>query len=507
MAGNWFSKAERAEMATPVIKRIKRAIKNGEMDKATALCDDLKQERILLHDFFADSATALFTWVGENLGEETLPDMFTYCIEQSAQRQMFDLMNMDINRGLEAELLVRGLWVAHSCSGAGEHPGAFRLEEDDEKFTFIMDPCGSGGRLWRMGAYDPPRSLAVTSQAYPWSFHRAGLPYYCVHCSFVNESMPLRYLGFPTWPVDPPAHAGGECRWYIYKDKWGVPQRYYDRYGMVKEKEAAQPIRVGERWFTRDRMEDIVRPTPVRIRERLTKGDGKGALRIAREMGGEFFFLHSFYVGMVVFVLDFIARRAGEEGLGRALYFLYEKCIATQVVSLAGGMERREALRFIIHNFFLAELSGGTGYPPAKFSVVEDAESVTVILDPCGSGGKLLRHGSYRPLGSAKRVIEGVENRAMQLTVKLPLPRGLLQFAMPHTTDFFCEMRRPAGIGTTSRSYDWSGKREGMPYYCCLCTSFLREAGADWLRVYPPEGRRQPCVWRAAKQGGRRSGR
>lgn len=499
MASEWFSEAERNEMATPVIKRIKRAIKDGETDKAIALCEDLRDERIVLHDFFADCTTALFTWVGENLGEETLPDMFTHCFENSAQRQIFDLMNMDMDRGLEAELLVRGCWVAHSCSGAGEHPGAFRLEEDDEKFTFAMDPCGSGGRLWRRGRYGPPCDFAATSKAYPWSFHREDFPYYCIHCSFMNESMPMRYLGFPIWPVDPPAAADDVCRWYVYKDKWGVPQSYYDRYGLRKEKDAEKPLGRGERWFTPQQMEDIVRPTPERIREKLERGDGRGALRIAREMGGEFFFLHSLYISMIVTIIDFIAGRVGEEKLGEALSFLYEKCIAEQVVFLAGALERREALRFIIHNFFLADLSGGAGFPAAKFSVEEDAGGVSVILDPCGSGGKLLRHNSYEPLGKVKKALESMENKALGASVKLPLPRRLLQMAMPYTIDFLCEMRKPAGMGVTSSSHAWSGHRKGMPYYCCLCTAFLAQAGVDWLQVFPPEGRRQPCVWRASK--------
>ncbi len=146
----------------------------------------------------------------------------------------------------------------------------------------------------------------------------------------------------------------------------------------------------------------------------------KGALRIARVMAGEFFFLHSLYVGMVVSVLDFIAMRAGEEKLEEALAFLYKKCIAEQIVSLAGGLDRREALLFIIHNFFLADVSGGAGFPPAGFSVSEDTNSVTVILDPCGSGGELIRHNSYKPLGAMKRALESMENKAMGLTVETP---------------------------------------------------------------------------------------
>jgi len=496
---SWFSEEERAEMATPVIERIRRAIRCGDNDRAVALCEDLRGERIVLHDLFADMTTALFTWVGQNLGEETLPDMFTYCFENSARRPIFDLMDLDMDRGLEAELLVRGSWVAHSCSGAGEHPGAFRLEEDDEKFTFTMDPCGSGGRLWRRGRYGSPYDFATTSRAYPWSFNREGLPYYCIHCSFMNESMPMQYLGFPIWPVDPPEDAGDVCRWYVYKDKWGVPRSYYDRYGLQRKKRAESPKPGGERWFTPGQLEDIVRPTPDRIRERLEKGNSREALRIAREMGGEFLFLHNLYTSMVVTILDFISRRAGEDEMGSALAFLYEKCVRRQVASLLEGMERREALRFIIHNFFLADSCGGAGFPPASLSVAEDAAGVTVTLDPCGSGGKLLRRKAYQPLGTAKKTVEDLEVRALRMAMKLPLPRRLLESALPPSVDFFCEMRRPAGMGTTRRAYDWSGGRAGMPYYCCLCTSFLEQAGAGWLEVLPPAGPRQPCVWRAGK--------
>ncbi len=465
-----------------------------------ALCEDLRTERVLLHDFFTDCLAAVFTWTGENLGEEKIPDMFTYCFENSSKRPVFDLLGIEIERGLMAELLVRG-WVAHSCGGAGEHPGAFRVEEDDEKFTFIMDPCGSGGRLLRKGSYDPPLEFARTSRAYPWSFHREGFPYYCTHCSFINESMPLKYNGIPSWPLDPPAAPGDPCRWYIYKDKHAIPERFYERYGVSKPDRAAPAAAGGERWFKPGQLEDTVRPTYARIRERLQGGDARGALRIIREMAGDFVFLHSQIVNMLVSIFDFISRQAGEDKLGEALAFLYEKSAKRQLASRIEGMERREAVRFIVHNFFLADLCGGGSYPRGKFSVSEDADHVTVILDPCGSGGKLIRHRSYRPLGAAKKAREDLEVKSMRLTTKLPLPLGLMKASIPFTLDYFCETRRPAGMGTTARAYGWSGDRAGMPYYCCICTAFLRAAGADWLQVYPPEGRRDPCVWRAAKSG------
>jgi hypothetical protein len=498
MASQWFSEAERAEMAIPVIKRIKAAIKKGDTAKAVVLCEDLREERVLLHDFFTDCLAAIFTWTGDNLGEDRLPDMFTYCFENSSKRPVFDLLGIDIERGLMAELLVRG-WVAHSCGGAGEHAGAFRVEEDEEKFTFFMDPCGSGGRLLRKGSYGPPLEFALTSGAYPWSFNREGFPYYCTHCSFINESLPLRYNGIPSWPLDPPARAGDACRWYIYKDKDAIPRRFYERYGAEKKKEAAPMIAGGESWFTPQQIEDTVRPTYVRIRERLENGDTRGALRIIREMAGDFVFLHSQIVNMLVSILDFISRQAGEERMGEALAFLFEKSVRRQIAVPLESMERREAVRFIIRNFFLADLCGGGSYPRGRFSVSEDDAGVTVTLDPCGSGGKLIRHKTYQPLGAVKKRVEDIEVMSMRLATKLPLPPGLQKLSMPFTLDYFCEMRRPAGMGTTARAYDWSGGRNGMPYYCCLCTAFLEQAGAGWLQAHPPGGRREPCVWRFRK--------
>jgi hypothetical protein len=500
MASQWFSESERVEMATPVIMRIKSAIKKRDTARAIALCEDLKQERIVLHDFFTDCLAAMFTWMAQNLGEDKLSDMFIDCFEKSSRRPVYDLLCIDIDRGLEAELLIRG-WVGHSCSGAGEHPAAFWMDEDDEKFVFTMDPCGSGGRLLRKGSYGPPLDFGLTSRAYPWSFNREGCPIYCTHCTFMNESMPMKYHGAPNWPVDPPARADDACRWYIYKDKRAVPERFYERYGLRKEGKEAPTTSGGKRWFTRQQIEDTVRPTPVRIRERLEMGNTREALRIIREMGGEFTFLHSQCVNILVSIFDFISRRMGEEKMGDALAFLYEKSVKGQIVSPLDGLDRRETLRYIIFNFFLADLSGGGSYPRGRFSVSEDADGVTITLDPCGSGGKLLRHNAYRPLNPGKKALEKMEVMSMRLATKLPLPLSLQRFSIPFTLDYFCEMRRPAGMGTTGRAYDWSGGRKGMPYYCCICTSFTREAGVDWLRVHPPEGRREPCVWRAAKSG------
>ena len=121
-------------------------------------------------------------------------------------------------------------WRAHSCSGAGPEPGKFDIEEDDEKITFILNPSGSCGRLWRRGLYGPPKNYGMTKEAHDWSFHRKDFPYYCTHCSFMNESLPIEWTGVPLYP-----DAGRP---------WRIAERLGVRQSMVARLESRQPDRM-----------------------------------------------------------------------------------------------------------------------------------------------------------------------------------------------------------------------------------------------------------------------
>jgi hypothetical protein len=119
----------------------------------------------------------------------------------------------------------------HGSSGVGPKPGAFEIAEDDEKLTFTMNPCGSGQRLWRLGRYGED-GWGTTDAAHDWSYGREGFPLYCTHCSFMNELLPIRWIGFPVYPSDPPEDFDRDpCTWYWYKDPADIPARHYERYG------------------------------------------------------------------------------------------------------------------------------------------------------------------------------------------------------------------------------------------------------------------------------------
>ncbi len=96
-----------------------------------------------------------------------------------------------------------------------------------------FDPCGSGGRMRRIGQLDgiPPRTgepinLGVTKKAYTWSWGKTGVPYYCLHCSVWHEIMHIEKTGVPVKITDYDPDPEAPCVWYIYKDPQAIPEEF-----------------------------------------------------------------------------------------------------------------------------------------------------------------------------------------------------------------------------------------------------------------------------------------
>lgn len=208
-----------------------------DLDAALEACRDFRHEWGLLHDLLVESVAALLTFIGRQLGEEAVGPALDAMIEQVWSEPFHKIEALDRKTLVQA---LAATWRAHSTEGVGPEPGRFTIEEDDEKFTFVLDPAGSGGRLYRRGFYEPPKDYAKTRQAHPWSFNLAQLPYYCAHCTYMNEILPIRKSGAPLYPLDPPKSPNDVCRWYLYKDPADTPARFYERYGFDREAELAR---------------------------------------------------------------------------------------------------------------------------------------------------------------------------------------------------------------------------------------------------------------------------
>jgi hypothetical protein len=79
----------------------------------------------------------------------------------------------------------------------------------------------------------PPYNFGVTRQAYPWSWQRKNVPYYCIHCA-VNEILPIEWGGYPLWVTGYTEDASKPCYWHFYKEPRLIPAMYFERLGVEK---------------------------------------------------------------------------------------------------------------------------------------------------------------------------------------------------------------------------------------------------------------------------------
>ncbi|HEX8123682.1 MAG TPA: hypothetical protein VF549_20700 [Solirubrobacteraceae bacterium] len=230
-AERWFEEQELRDMARPTMERIVEAIDAGDLERAKALAREGQGEWLMLHDLMAGSILSLISFVQEKLDDEGVKEAWEYSLERGWKRHHASIERLDRRTVVG---LLAATWRAHSAGGVGEHPGRFTITEDDEKVTFTMNPCGSGQRLVRRGVYEK-EGYGKTREAHDWSYGRKDFPLYCTHCSFMNESMPIQWSGYPLYPSDPPEdYSTDPCTWYWYKDRDAIPERHWRRYGAVK---------------------------------------------------------------------------------------------------------------------------------------------------------------------------------------------------------------------------------------------------------------------------------
>ena len=109
------------------------------------------------------------------------------------------------------------------------HHGDFAIAEEPDRYVVRYDPCGTGGRLRRT------RSVGTTKKAYPWSWGKAGVPYYCCHCCLCFEIIPIELCGYPSMVVLIGDRPEDPCIHLFYKKPELIPEEYFARVGAKKD--------------------------------------------------------------------------------------------------------------------------------------------------------------------------------------------------------------------------------------------------------------------------------
>ncbi len=200
-----------SELGVPTWMLVRDAIKAGRVDEALELIDYELDRDCAAIDSLTLGRDMLLTRLGR-FGEEEI---------EKFHRERYSPSVIDwlsTTPGVE-ESLRRFTEIFRVFT-----PNLFVTEEVD-RYVMKMDPCGTGGRLRRM------RSVGTTQKAYPWSWSKSGVCYYCTHCSVFQEILPIEMRGYPICVTQYPDNPQDPCIHFYYKKPELIPDEYFIRIG------------------------------------------------------------------------------------------------------------------------------------------------------------------------------------------------------------------------------------------------------------------------------------
>lgn len=210
-----FSDEEREALTLTRVERARRRLEAGDADIADLL-EGQRKDWKPWHDFGVVLLEYFYAIALEKGGPDYLAEVLdqTYAPAFHAGFPRYAAMSDD-----ELVREIARTWNYHCAD--------FTLLEEDDRFVFRLDPCGSGGRLFRgemwrdMFHYGEPLS-PLMPDAHDVNFNRTAAPAYCTHCAASNRAQ-LKTAMSPQTPlffvIDGHAQMrpGAPCRVFAYK--------------------------------------------------------------------------------------------------------------------------------------------------------------------------------------------------------------------------------------------------------------------------------------------------
>ena len=226
MANRLFTPSELDSMGRRTLDQLNDAIDSGNAERAKAIGQKLYNEFLSQHDGYRNWTTALLSEIGRRYGDSALDDVMTKTVES------WWLPNLDaIDAGSGGDIKAK---IKMFAAGLRGHLQPMDVEEDDEKVTIKMKPCGSGGRLVLEGKYEGPDAFLKVKTPQKMTYGRKDFPVYCAHEAAMEE-IGIGRDGAPFVVVEPSQDLGKTpCSFIIYKDPETVPAKYYERLGLTQ---------------------------------------------------------------------------------------------------------------------------------------------------------------------------------------------------------------------------------------------------------------------------------
>jgi len=213
--------------------------------EALTLLEDFKEAWRRIQDRDVDHLYGLINEIVMRFGESSLEEMWDFIIGPLFKMRYakFDIDHVPWEESLKTNVYLCFESMRGHLVGPGR-TGNMEFEEDEKRYTFRFDPCGSGARILRGDAIEgsPPRIEApygwgVTKEKHDFAWNKEGVCYYCSNCCIVQQLKPIDAFGYPVRVVEPPTYpseSAKKCTFHVYKDPKDVPERYYEDVGRKK---------------------------------------------------------------------------------------------------------------------------------------------------------------------------------------------------------------------------------------------------------------------------------
>jgi len=218
-----FTDKELTEMGTRTLDLVLEAINAGNKKKARDLAKRMYNEFNYLHDGYMFWVTGLLTYIYKKYGIDAV---------EEAEREAHTIEAKVVFKPPEKKDFRSR--VEHLVNGLRGHLQPIIIEEDDEKVSISMKPCGSGERIIQKGGYKPGVGLARIEESHRITWGMKDFPIYCVHCP-VMEMLDIENTGnfgsvhFVSEPL-----CQESCRFVFYKNPRDIPEKFYSRIGKNK---------------------------------------------------------------------------------------------------------------------------------------------------------------------------------------------------------------------------------------------------------------------------------
>lgn len=203
------------ELPIPTWSLVRESVKAGRVEEALGLIDYGCFEDKQIHDILAAFPDVALTHIAR-FGEEEILKVL--------RERYYERAKELIAKVTKPEEALQRFAEQHRA-----HLSNFTVAEEPERYVVIADPCGSGGRLRRM------KDVGVTKKAYPWSWNKISIPYYCCHCCVYLEILPTELRGYPVRIHEVTERPEDPCIHYFYKKPELIPEEYFIRIGMTKQ--------------------------------------------------------------------------------------------------------------------------------------------------------------------------------------------------------------------------------------------------------------------------------